>query len=255
MKTNYAPPSAGSAKTASRFGIFTGHLASFALVAAAGLSSCTTTPIDRQTLPEILKSQFAPCIPREGTVELTFQHKRSIKASEVTLDFVADSSQKLRAELTNPLGQTMLGITLDPPGRKLAFSGRSAKGLKEQVTVDDKGFLEVDGNFTGIKLSELICGLGGVWPEPWLNKLTTFQVISDKGQKSARLVAEDERRKIKLTLPLTGEMPRRCADISISYALGLHREKVAMCLHPNKGLGSLSRSKPDQSLRWAIIMD
>lgn len=215
------------------------------------LASCTTTLVDRKTLPQALTMQFDQCTPRDGTAELSLRHKGKLVAAEVTLDFVADGADTLKAELANPMGQTLMAIGLTPPSRELVFSGRQA--VPQKVAVDKAGFLTVDGTSVGLKLTELICGLGGVWPEPWLAKLTSFRL--NKAKTSAKLVVEDAGRTIKLSLPVTGEMPNRCAAIKVSYALGLHTERLKMCLHPPKGLGSLSREKPEQSLNWAIISD
>lgn len=223
-------------------------------------ASCTTSPkIDKTSLPEALRVQFEPCVPRDGTAELTFKSKGKIVASEVTLDFLAEKPGSLNAELSNPLGQTLMTVSQTPPSRAIAFKGRKVpKLLKRDYATDAKGFITVDGTSAGIKLSELICALGGVWPEPWLDRLTAFEIVSPTaGGKSARLVSEDDSRRIKLTLPITGEMPRRCAAIEVRYALGLHKEQLALCLDPARGLGTLSRraKKGQDELRWAIVTD
>lgn len=227
-------------------------------------SACTTSAkIDKATLPEALRVQFEPCVPRDGTAELTFKSKGKVVASEVTLDFLAEKpgSQPINfsAELSNPLGQTLMTVSQTPPSRAIAFKGRKVpKLLKRDYATDAKGFITVDGTSAGIKLSELVCALGGVWPEPWLDRLTAFDIVAPAtGGKSARLVSEDDSRIIKLTLPITGKMPKRCAAIEVRYALGLHKEQLALCLDPARGLGTLSRraKKGQDELRWAIVTD
>lgn len=230
------------------------------------LASCSTTTVDKASLPQALKVQFAPCVPRDGTAELSFLADGKVVASDMTLDFIAtrhfgtklkggtklEAGTKLKAELSNPLGQTLMTISHRPPSRAITVKGRRIpKRLKRSYATNDKGFITVDGTSVGLKLTELICALGGVWPEPWLSQLTAF----DTKDKDGRLVAEADGRKIKLTLPLTGAMPRRCAAITVSYALGLHSEKLRLCLDPNSGLGSLSYPEQGQTLRWAIVTD
>lgn len=221
------------------------------MAALLALSSCTTTSVDPTTLPSSLKTQFDRCVPRDGTAELNFHHKGKLVAAELTLDFVAKAPDTLLAELANPLGQTLFALNLTPPSRKVKVKG--ARQFKQQIELDDEGYLRVDDTFVGLKLTELICALSGVWPESWLDSLSSVTYNSPK--TLAKLNIEDDRRKIKLALPLTGKMPKRCAQISVSYVMGLHKEQLKLCLDPARSLGSLSRSAPDQTLGWAIVTD
>lgn len=237
----------------------------FAFAALIALTvSCTTTPkIDKNTLPEALRVQFEPCVPRDGTAELAFTSRGKVIATDVTLDFLAKGAGKqpltLAAELSNPLGQTLMTVSQTPPSRAIVVKGRRIpKALRRQLATDDKGYITIDGTSAGIKLSELICALGGVWPEPWLDRLTAFAIVSSSaGGKSAKLVSADDSRTIKLTLPITGQMPKRCAAIEVRYALGLHSEQLALCLDPSRSLGSLSHTAKEgqDELRWAIVTD
>lgn len=226
------------------------------------VSSCTTTTINRSTLPQALTVQFNRCIPREGTAELALKAGHKLIATDVTLDFVTKAPSagrhSLQAELTNPLGQTLMTLSKTPTSPVINVEGQRVPGsLKRRVATDDRGYLTIDGTATGMKLSELICGFGGVWPEAWLAKLSAFDLVRDgKSQKkSARLVVNDDDREIKLTLPLNGQMPKRCAAITLRYALGLHKERLAFCLHPSKGLGSLTHAERGHELRWVIVTD
>lgn len=222
-----------------------------AALVVLSLSSCTTTSVDPTTLPSALTTQFDRCVPRDGTAELSFYHKGKLVAAELTLDFVAKAADTLAAELANPLGQTLFTLNLTPPSRKIKVRG--ARQLKQQIELDDEGFLRVDDTVMGLKLTELICGLSGVWPQSWLRSLSS--VTYNSAKTLAKLSIEDERRKISLALPLTGKMPKRCAQISVSYFMGLHKEQLKLCLDPARSLGSLSRSAPDQTLRWSVVTD
>lgn len=254
MKPNTARPKASKPLRFHLSGLFIPAARAAALIVV--LASCTTTTVDKASLPQALKVQFAPCVPRDGTAELSFVAAGKVVASDMTLDFIATRhsgpTANLKAELSNPLGQTLMTISHRPPSRAIAVTGRRVpKRLKRPYATDDQGFITVDGTSVGLKLTELICALGGVWPKPWLSQLTAFAIADNQ----ARLVAEADGRKIKLTLPLTGAMPRRCAAITVRYALGLYSEQLRLCLDPNSGLGSLSYPDQGQTLHWAIVTD
>jgi hypothetical protein len=150
-----------------------------------------------------------------------------------------------KIDLANAAGFNL--ATLVNAGRKITITGQYAERLPP-MAVNTDGFLEVAGNFVGIKAREIPCLLGSALPRAW-----TTLIYSVEGNQDDRfkILIEDDERDIVVRTKNLGDPTKEqiCADISWRNKL-IFKSTLKWCVE-GKGLnkGEISGLN-DLSIKW-----
>lgn len=194
-------------------------------------------------LPASVEAYFRICHPLDGAMVLqVFETGDMLGSAE--LDWVS-SPDGWKIDVSSAAGFNI--VSLDQSGKDLKVTGTMA-GKFPKVIVDDDGFLEVDGNFVGLKSSEVPCLLRGTLPRSWA---PLVYAVEGKQDLRMKIRAEDDDRNILIRTRNLGDSidEEVCADISWRNML-FFKSKLKWCVS-GKGLnkGSISGIK-QFSIKW-----
>lgn len=167
-------------------------------------------------------SWFSQCTPSEGGGHLFFDDNKS---PEIRFDWLAEDHEKYIIQLSDPLGRLQQEITWDSNTFTFSFHKRTLR--HPSLFVDQEGYIFVEDNLTGIKVTELICILNGKLPETW--KSLFYKIYNDKDT----YIMFRGNVKIQTTFNTVQEKyEESCTDITIKHFWGLFTSKVSWCASP-----------------------
>lgn len=215
--------------------------------------SCQTVPAYKAVqLPTTFAQYFDSCLVGDGAVNLQlFEDEDLIGAAD--LEWIVKESSGWRAEVVNPMGQTLLKLSYAPGSRQVVKEGQLAEKLPD-FAVDEQGFLRVKGRFVPIRAVEVPCFFKFRFPVRWLDQVTDFQMYG----QSAKVEMREDKRRIDVNAGGIGggaSETKVCSDISWSHFLGLFSSELIICeTYAAKHVGTL-RGLENLSLRWVGLDD
>lgn len=199
-----------------------------------GCQTIPKNPFRTDSLPLPFKKRFTTCYPSDGSLEIAYFSENLPVFSELTLDYIGTNSNPFIGEISTPLGKTILKMEYDQ-SKNLLLWNYKPEYRDTKIQLDEKGYLTWNGQFTGLKLNELMCIFKNSWPSSWLTKGTHFI----KKPKYYKLFVHYEDREIQLTYN-TKSILIECAKITWSYALGMFPQKIKICQYPKAQKGTLN---------------
>lgn len=203
-------------------------------------------------LPTTYSQYFDACLQGDGAVNLQLFETEDLVGG-ADLEWIVDEGKGWRAELVNPVGQSLLQLNYAVENKLIEKAGQLAERLPD-FAVDDQGFLRVKGQFVPIRAMEVPCLLKFRFPSRWLDRVTDYQMYA----QSAKLQIQEQERSIEMNaagFAANGPETKVCADISWTRFLGLFRSTLIVCQsYGTPNTGSI-RGLDTMSLRWSRIND
>ncbi len=215
-------------------------LAIVVMFASGCVVTGTKTP---RTLPASMESYFRICNPLAGAMAVRVIDDGNLLGSSEMEWESQESGWKI--DLSSAAGFNV--ATLVHTGRTVSVTGQHAARLPE-MAVDADGFLEVDGNFVGIKAREIPCLLASVLPRSWTPLI--YAVEGSENNRFKILIEDDDRDIIVRTRHLGDPGKEQvCADISWRNKL-IFKTTLKWCVE-GKGLmkGEISGLN-NLSVKW-----
>lgn len=193
-----------------------------ALLFSICLTSCQTIREPYQgRLPIKLKKQFVDCSLSDGEVRIAIS-KLQKPIISFPLEWVSDSNSNWAAEYTSSFGNTIFEIAYDSAEGRLKMSGLNTDSL--DISLDENGYILIDGYTMPIRAKELPCFLANGWPKEWLQHL---QSVKRNGDFLEMKMHWDER---EGHLQFQAKYPdNSCLTMVTSYFWGLVNRKVRVC--------------------------
>jgi hypothetical protein len=217
---------------------------SFLLIMTFFFVGCVATgPKESRTLPASMESYFRICNPLSGAMVVRALDDGNLLGSSEMEWSSSDSGWRI--DLSNAAGFNL--ATLINTGRNLTRTGEHA-GRLPPMSVDAEGFLEVDGNFVGIKAQEVPCLLASALPRSWIPLI--YMVEGNQDSRFKISIEDDERDIIVRTRNLGHpEKEQICAEISWRNKL-IFKSTLKWCVE-GKGLmkGEMSGLN-NLSVKW-----
>lgn len=207
------------------------------------LVGCVTGgPKEPGNMPIQYAPLFKACAPADGGAIVTVLED-GVRRGSATLDWIAKAGL-FQAELTGPIGQTLLTMTL-AEGGPVKIAGSVRRDWPPMKVTKD-GFFEVDGHFVGLKTTEVACVFQAALPPGWLMKFS----YSQKDGVQQRLTFADGKRDMTVTFQESGSY---CAEVAWSVML-IFKRSLSWCVTTRdapkngnvQGLG-------DYSLEWTKL--
>jgi hypothetical protein len=211
------------------------------IILAAG---CVATgPKESRQLPASMESYFRICSPLNGAMVVRASDEGNLLGSS-EMEWESEEAG-WDIEISNSAGFNL--ATIVNAGRKITITGQQA-GRLPPMAVNTDGFLEVDGNFIGIKAREIPCLLASALPRSW----TPF-IYSVEGNQDDRfkILIEDDEREIVVRTRHLGDQSKEqiCADISWRNKL-IFRSTLKWCVEgKDLNTGEISGIN-DLSVKW-----
>lgn len=208
------------------------------------LVNCVTVPYKPVTLPITVDARFDRCLAGDGLGRITLEEKDL--RLDLDLEWIIQDGV-LNSQMFSSLGETLLSLKVvrEPP--ELQIDGRVKEKLPT-IELDNDGFLEIDGNFVGIKGWELACFLKHRFPRSWLDHVRQHEI----NENTIKLRVEEDGRDIDLranTVPL--DNIKVCAVINWRNAFGIVKSTLEVCNVEEKGTYSTTFSGyDDYELKW-----
>ena len=208
------------------------------------VSGCVATgQKESRQLPASMESYFRICSPLNGAMVVRASDEGNLIGSSEMEWESEEAGWKI--DLSSAAGFNL--ATLTNTGRSIKISGQFA-GRLPPMAVDTEGFLEVDGNFVGVKAREIPCLLASALPRSW-----TPLIYSVEGNQDDRfkILIEDDERDIVVRTKHLGDPAKEqiCADISWRNKL-IFKSTLKWCVEGkdlNKGeLSGLN----DLTVKW-----
>lgn len=139
------------------------------------LVACQTTP--EVYLPEGLSKRFFANCPSAGTVSYKLFHH-----SDYLVAGFIDWDNELGLDVTDTFGNTLASL------RRYRQTSINIAGRQLILTVDHHGRIDVDQQYSGLKIDELSCLLAGKLPAGWQRA-----TISERPTTYALAIDDDER--------------------------------------------------------------
>jgi hypothetical protein len=210
----------------------------------AGLSGCVGVGKKEPVpLPAAMESYFRICSPLDGALVMQVFNAGDLLGS-AEMDWSSDE-KGWKIDLSNAAGFNIASLTQN--GNTLKTTGSQAKKMPA-MSVDGEGFLNIDGNFVGIKSKEIPCLLHGALPRSWTPLIFAVEGHQDKRIKIS--IGDDQRDIIVRTRHLGDSKSEEiCAEISWRNKL-IFSSTVKWCVS-GAGLkkGEITGIK-DYSVKW-----
>lgn len=155
------------------------------------------------SVPVIYQSAFSECAPRDGAANLVVLRQGAILGSG-DAEWIAKPGD-FTLEMLDPLGRNLL--KLKHSQRSLSVSGSLVRKIP-RIALGPDGFLQIGGQWIGLRAAELPCVFSGVLPKSWLlsvRKLIGQQLIAADADRTIEIVFDSAR---------TGEKWRFCAKVA-----------------------------------------
>lgn len=194
-------------------------------------------------LPAVVESYFKICNPLDGALVMQVFEAGDLMGS-AEMDWVS-TSEGWKIDVSNAAGFNV--VTLNQAGKDVNVTGMMARKFPA-VKVDAGGFLVVDGNFVGIKSTEIPCLLKGALPRSWT---PLIYGVEGQPEKVMRIRAEDDGRNILIRTKTLGDSKSEevCAYVSWRNML-FFKSKLRWCVSgPGLRKGIISGIK-QFSIKW-----
>ena len=206
----------------------------------------TMAPSPPPAIPVVVKPRFSLCNPGDGAATVQIYAHAAFQGS-AEVNWVARDVDRWELEVTDPVGATI--VAAKHQGATIRLRGPLAHRIPA-VTIASDNWLVVDGDPIPIKADEVPCLLQSVYPQSWLQRLTTR---SDDGSTIV-LGMVDGGRTMTLRLPPAGSGLASCAQIDWRHHLFFH-DQLTWCLpHMHGAAGSLTGAG-DYSIKWIKLDD
>lgn len=212
--------------------------------------SCTTIP--KRTAPISLPLSIAAlvrsCHDLDGAANIQGFDKTVLIG---TLDIEWLSKNKGWAlEAVDPIARTLLTLGYDENTGAFSSTGPVAHRLPTLAT--EEGYLTVDGNFTGIRPSELPCYWSGYFPESEASKVYDLK----RTERGYVMKHGDAERTVSTTLNFFSadkSSYQLCSDIQWTRLFGLIRRNIVLCTKKAGELSGTMTVLDDYRIHWISI--
>lgn len=216
----------------------------------AALAGCTTVPkTEPASLPVTLQQSFGACHGRDGSAHFTMQTEDG--ALQADAEWIARAPGKWDLELTNPMGQPLILLRYKHEQHgPFSSSWRLGERLPA-LSVDEHGFLTVDGYFVGVRPEELPCFFAYILPSAWLDHTYAFRREKDE----LSFMSYDRHRDIEVTARHISQPDERevCARIAWSQYLGAVRREGSLCFLGTPSKMATLRGFEGWDIRWRTL--
>lgn len=157
--------------------------------------SCQTLPKEDIKLPPEVEKLYSHCFPSDGSSQLIVRDFSSI------LDWSSENGRSFIADLSNPVGQSLLSLTLQEESGhfNVSSSGMLTQKLTEIGVIfsfTEDGFLKVNNHLIPIKYNEIACFLKFCLPYTWRAEIISFGDFNGI-ESSFSIISESEKRRMK----------------------------------------------------------
>ena len=212
-------------------------------------SGCVATGTkDPRPLPASMESYFRICSPLNGAMVVRASDDGNLLGSSEMEWESEEAGWKI--DLSNAAGFNI--ATLVNAGRTVTITGQHA-GRLPPMSVNTDGFLEIDGNFVGLKAREIPCLLASALPRAW-----TPLIYSVEGNQDNRfkIFIEDDERDIVVRTRNLGDPTKEqiCADISWRNKL-IFKSTLKWCVEGKDLLRGEISGLNNLSVKWVRFED
>lgn len=195
----------------------------FVLVLLTALGGCTFGRKEAVPIPAVMDSYFRICHPLSGALAIQIFTNGDLMGS-AEVDW-SSAENGWNIDVSNAAGFTV--VNLQESGGTVKAEGPQAKNFPA-VSVDDSGFLIVDGNFVGIKSREIPCFLQGALPRAWTPLVNDVTATSDR---RARIEINDDEREIIVRTKNIGDEKSEeiCANVTWRNKL-IFKSEIRWCV-------------------------
>ena len=197
------------------------------------LTSCQTTSFQEIELPVVYLSNFENCHTGDGTISLS--SKFETKFPRIEFDWAVQKYPSIALESYNPMGQTVAAIRYDAKSNKIKVRG-ALKDLSGRLSVKDNDIF-YEGNFIGLRTTELACYLKAKLPHKWLNHVSDYK---KKKASSRYFVSSFENRTIYTKMKKTKSGFYSCSRFEMTKYLGAVKYGFEMCMSRRNNENSVS---------------
>lgn len=217
-------------------------------LATIALTGCVTGGRrERPRLPADTSPLFKACAPADGGVVATVR-EGAARVGSGELDWIAEPG-RFMAEITGPLGDTLLALKLESDGGLVEVDGGLASQVP-RVRVLASGYLEVDGHFVGLKAAELPCVFQAALPPAWTDLLVNVQ----RRGGELELSFDGGEREMTVTVPGRSSYAY-CVRVEWPLYLVMHR-RLTWCVGPKERADrGLLDGLGDYSLEWKALTE
>lgn len=212
------------------------------LLTVTVLFGCQTIPYDEAPIFSANENRyFSDCRGEGGGFFVTADKGQA--NFRARFDWIAQAKGSFEAEVSDILGRRLGRLQV----ANNEFRARPFQ-MRRSIRILEDGFLEIDGHFVPLKVDEIPCILGFVFPRDWKDAFV--------GQKRSvdRTVyfSFDKYRKLEVSLSkVPSAVNDSCATLSWSSFLGLISHRLRWCYfgahHPFKGE---IRFSDDAFIQW-----